>query len=318
MDIVQYLLDKNLIPIINHENGTYRFLEVEAAKATRGILGRKGNFYVLKSARSNAYTTKINDSYVICITDSLINDIESAILNLIRDPSIVDFFQDEFSVTYPSVRSYAKITTGFKSETREINAQDPFLAMFFEIFDHAMRFILLHEIAHISNNHLDEFRKETGHQDIYQKISNTLELLTYGGSGDNRFTRHHEFIADREAGNWLIQNVIRRLSQYFDQGIPINMLALHSTISLFGAMVSIIYTSRQCNGGDQEYTFDHPTYETRLESVWEGIEPPFNELLDAQTETLMLKHQLLQMITALRSQIETIVFGARSKYMISF
>ena len=89
------------------------------------------------------------------------------------------------------------------------------------------------------------------------------------------------------------------------------MIPVHYTVMFFGVLVAVIKTSRKSGGEEAEQSFDHLSYETRLEGAWEGASGPLDEQLGVGPEI-----QLGNLVLALRRVIETIIFGEPSKYYI--
>jgi hypothetical protein len=315
MSIAKALLKKQLIPVAKHNNDTYTLLEEHVAAATKGILGRAGTFFVLSSKHSNAYTLRIEDTSVILITDALLQTIETSTKTFLANPAIPAFFEHSFGITYAPSDSPGRLTTGLApASARHLIGADMWTTFFYEIFDNATKFVLLHEIAHIKHGDLDEHRPEKNrdHEDIYGTVCDTADLITYGGPGANRFTRIYEREADREAACWHMQSVFRRLQEDFGDQITLRALGSRYTFAWCGIMIGVLYASREPEADEREYTFDHLSFDARLESVWEGATPPLEELFGFAVEG-----QLMHVITLLRKQIETIVFGEPRKYMIS-
>jgi Peptidase family M48 len=315
MHLVRELLKRHLIPVINHENDTYTQLARHAAAATTAILKREAAFYVTASTKPNAYSFKIDQEYVITMTDTLLRTIETSLRDLLGDPSIVNFFKESFGVEYTPGNLPGCLTTGLKpNSVRHLVGKEPWPTIFYQVFDNATKFVMLHEIAHIKHKHLDDnsFEENDASKDFYSRVADTADLLTYGGKGQNRFQRTRERIADREAGCWQMQGVFNLLRVDFGDQITLRELGSQYAYAWFGILTAVLYTSRTPAGDDSEYEFDHLSFDARLESVSEGASPVLTEFLGVAIEG-----NLMRVITLLRKTIETIVFGQPSKYMIS-
>jgi len=169
-------------------------------------------------------------------------------------------------------------------------------------------FTLLHEIAHIGHGDVDGVTPEAS-PDIYLSTVRTVELMTYGGTGKNRHVRFREYDADREAACWLSQRTIKRMldEPTHDFGVA------HLGLASFGMLMVLLHLSRHdADTQEMMQSFDHPSYDVRLEGAWEGITTPLEDTL-----TVASAANIEQMITCLRQLIETVIFGEPSKYVIS-
>jgi hypothetical protein len=287
---VNTLLSKNLIPIVQHSSRWYRFLEDENSKATHGLLpGRKVKLFIVKSARRNAYTFPAGGYYYVTITDSLLSHIEKSMTALLNTEDVRQFFRDLLSIDYPAGQ------TG-----------KAWLATFDESFQSALRFTLLHELAHIKLGHADGSSPDLP-DDLYLRTVQTLELMTYGGDAENRFARYNEFCADREAACWLFQFAMRRAKEDPAHGTS------RVGLAWFGILVTILHISRHVAATKEiDESFTHQSFEARLEGIWEGMNLVLDDELTPQSVSFMQS-----MMTGQRAMVENLVLGAPSYYWVS-
>jgi hypothetical protein len=312
VDVAATLLQKNLIPVLQHSNDTYAMVETEGRRAAAGLLpGSRVHVVISRSTRANALCFAAAGEYVITLTDELLRRLETAVTGLLCAPQIRQFIQQELQLSYDVHKNLpANMTGGIAPNShRHAIGADMLITLFYDVMDNAWLFSLFHELAHIHHGDVDgKVGEATG--DLYSDIVTTVEHQTYGGSGQNRERRYAEFRADREAASWLIQVVLRSHARGERDASDLALLKL--ILAAMGALVAVLQISH--HDPDTPETmghFDHPSFDARLEGVWEA----FDTVLP-QSLPLDVAYRTLHSISSLRGAAESVVLGAPSKYVI--
>lgn len=287
---IDTLLGRNLIPIVRHSSRWYKFLENETSEAARGLIpGRLVKLFVVKSGRKNAYTFAADGYYYVTITDSLLTHIEKSMAALLSTEDVRQFCRDWLHVDY------------------QLNsAGNAWITTFDESFEWALRFVLLHELAHIKLGHVDGEVVEPP-EDLYLKMTELADRMTYGGDKENRHDRYNEFCADREAACWLFQLAMRRGVREPAQGTS------HLGLASLGILATVLHISRHVAATKEiDESFTHQSFEARLEGIWEGMNLVLEDELTLESVAFMQT-----MMTRQRALVENLVFGAPSYYWIS-
>jgi hypothetical protein len=317
MNVAEALLEKNLIPVLNHQNDTYQLIEIEGQRAATGLLHKPSadvHVAITHSLQANAYAFRHGSMFVITLTDSLLRRLEEAITSFLDAPPIREYISRALGIEYESSAPWpTAMTWGAQSSSRRADiTNDTRIALFYEIFDNAWFFAVLHEAAHIGNGDVDATRKRP--DDLHLMIGETADILSYGGDGPNRHARYIEFDADRSAACWLMQIILRKYVKTPKQQDPYALA--HTVLSAFGGMAAILQIAHHEPDPPEEMgKIDHPSFEIRLVGFWEGSELVLTDL--AGSLELQSGYQILHAITLLRRAMEFVVLGAPSKYMIS-
>jgi hypothetical protein len=305
MTLVDALLRKKLIPIVNHANPWFAFMEEEAARAARGLLvDREVHFFVVNSARPNAHSFLDDGKYFITITDGLFRVLEASIETLVVSDIVVKFMHDWLQIEYdvglavPAQNRWSARPPDLPPHVTEAMRY----RVVDEIFDHALRFTLLHEVAHILHGDAGGTMPELPN-DIYLRATRAIDITTVGGTGANRHLRHREYEADREAACWLMQAAIRRaeLDGGGENGVK------HLGLAAFGMVLVAIHLSRHTPDSPEVFeSLDYPSYDIRMEGVGEGTQLVLNDVL-----TVVSAATIFRMMTQARRVIESLSGSAQ-------
>ena len=272
MSTVDILLSRNLIPILKHSNPWFSFMQEEADRAVRGLLpGRSVGFFIIKSVKKNAYSFKVEDEYFITITDAAFKVIEKSITVLLNAETFRQFMRDWFQLDYDvntsipddmtwGVKPYTgAYRAAFTSSSTAASAQENlWYALFHEIFENAMVFMLLHEVAHIEHGNADGLTLNRP-KDIYHDTIRSLDFMNIGGRAKNRHVRFSEYEADAEAANWLFQRAVRRGMRDIDFGFA------HLGLAEAGMLIAVLHFFQHApDTEDMPQAFDHPSLNVRL------------------------------------------------------
>lgn len=326
MNHIDILLAKKIIPIVQHSSYWFDFATDEARKAANGLMpGVSVNFFVAKSARKNAFSFKAGQEFFIVFTNGLFEFIEKSTAALLNTEAVRQFFRDWMHVDYQVIASVPQDMTWAAAPPDEGSREgaSAWLAVFERSFEWALIFVMLHEIAHIKLGHIDGGAGDSGESsgDLYGMTVRAVELMTYGGEGENRFTRYNEYCADREAAGWLFQLATKKGAR--DPAVRRAEIGLAS----FGLLVAVLHLSRHVASAKEiDQSFDHVSFDARLESAWEGIDFALKGILmevsalkDIHTHTRAYANASFdeQMIMKQREVIEALVLGAPSYYWIT-
>jgi hypothetical protein len=317
VNVADALLKRNLIPVLNHSNDTYRLIENEGRRAATGLLRRQGavvHVAISHSTKSNAYTFRVGHGYVITVTDSLLRRLEEAIIGYLDTTEIRKFILTTLGIEYASGKPWPTgMTWGAKPASQRVEiTKDTRIALFYEIFDAASFFSVLHEIAHIGNGDVDGNRVR--HPDPYVMLKELADMDSYGGGtsgGDkNRTERFAEFDADRNAACWMMQMLLRK---YVEEPVEPDPYAVtHLVLAAFGMIAAILHIAHhQPDTPEVMSKIDHPSFNIRIIGIWEGAK----EVLQDPNGPVGLDNAsiILLAIGRLCRAMETLILGAPSE-----
>lgn len=300
MEIVNLLLSKNLMPIVNHDNRWFGYIEQHAEAAALGLLpGRAVHFYVVRSNRKNAYTFKADGQYIVTITDAVFKGVGETVAKMLNTEAIRRFMQSSLDLSYDfDLSAPDQLTVGSSTSAPISHEQYLWWSIFEETFEGALLYILFHELAHIAHGDADGLSTVSS-DDAYQIVMRLIDLDEIGGEGPNRHARFSEYEADKEAACWLFQRVVRRAAQ------DTVYTASHFGLAAFGMFISMIHLSRhQPDTQEILQSFDHPSFDLRVQGAWKGMALVLQAELDAASESVV--HVI---ISRLREAIETVMAG---------
>jgi hypothetical protein len=307
MTTIDELLSKGFIPILNHKDTTFSFVQDQGNKAGRGLLrGRaSAETFVVHSAKPNAYSVKLQNTYAILISDSLLRLFQDSAINLMNSIEFRNFLAANFKINYSGDLKQCP-------NSRTLKGRDLGHTFFFDMVDNAIVFVLLHEIAHIYYGHIESPYPEPTGNSLYEKVVHAVELNEVGGEGSNRHLRFTEVIADREAGCWHSQKFLREMQMLHERKLTLADIAVHYTMAFSGILIAALYLSNKNVDKGAVFEFDHPSFDIRLERIWESTTTPLEESLG-----ILIQSQLGRLITHLRATVERVVLGAPSRFWIS-
>jgi len=337
MKVSDAFLARGLVPVMNHRNDTYAMIEDEGRPLVNGLLRRRSAIVFLaitRSSKPNAVTFRQDDVFLMALTDTPLRRLEMAIIGYLEDSGIAEFLFAISGVGYRRGDSWpTAMTWGINPDSRRAQiTTDARYALFYEVFDSAWTFALLHECSHIENGDLDlsgvgnvaspaaeahERRSQKFEGDLYRRAQETIDLMFYGGDGINTGKRFAEVNADRNAACWLMQLLVKKYisEPTMQSGKPDPFALLHLALGAFGAMAAVLLIAH--HEVEDETTMpmiDHPGFDVRIAGIGEGIEAHLtssdSNLDPGQAITIM------RVIAELRAPIETVVLGAPSDYTV--
>lgn len=280
---IAYLISKGYIPVIHHNQKSFKYFEEEVAKASKGILGKPVLAYALRSERSNAYTIRLPSGFFIGITDTLLQEVGNDLMDLIGHPIIAEFFSAECGCHYdPDAPAPVRVDPDRPFDARTLASFDnPKVYLFNDLFlDGAIGFILLHEIAHIKHGHLDNLAVGAAFADLPE---------VYGRPDQSYLDRERE--ADAEAANFLTQANIQRYPKKYPRATTETWF-YEIAVSFIGAVIPIRRLWRQV----AKKATTHPIPQERALNIasWFGItvNSEYREM-DAYQQTEFLKRLIL-------------------------
>lgn len=300
MKIVDLLLSKHLIPIVNHDNHWFTYMQQEAGAAARGLLpGRTVHFYVIRSNRKNAYTFKAEGQYVVTITDAVFKGIGETLAKLLNTEAIRHFMRSSLGLSYEfNPSALDQVPIGASTPARPSHEHYLWWSIFEETFGSALLYLLFHELAHIAHGDADGV-SAPGPTDAYQIVMRIIDLDEIGGEGPNRHARFSEYEADKEAACWLFQGALQRAAK------DSVYAASHFGLAALGMFISMIHLSRhQPDTQEIQQSFDHPSFDLRVSGAWKGMAAVLQGELDSASEATV--HAI---ISRLREAIETVMAG---------
>lgn len=294
--VVEELLKKGFIPILRHANPFYTTIEEEATARLLLLTGLPGSFFWLRSKRTNAYNLRCAGQNVIAITDSLLLTLEKSVRALLGSERFQAFF-GQMGLPYDVDSSSEALIVGRQPRIAAgIPGNNTHDQLLFRVVEGAVIFILFHEISHIVGE------REHDPDDLRASLIQTLDRLEHGDLYEERR-------ADQEASWWLANRTNDALSEQHGGKVEQEIVLLSFGLAYFGAIVALIYMSESDEFG-KGAAIDHPTFETRLEAIYES--------LDEYSARYPLLHIfILNVVSEIRSTIETAIYGKPSRYVFS-
>jgi hypothetical protein len=321
MNPIKTVVAKGFVPIVNHNNDIYGVVESVVSSSGRDLLDGPTFGFIVSSQRANAYSVRTDHLNAVLVSDSLIQLCANHAVNLINAAPIRKIFSLRGDISYVPESVEAPVVIGDepdKTWTKSVGKKT-WYSLFYDVLCAAVRFVALHEIGHMHLGHIGEpwSKRPTVPDDTYEHITAALTLETYGGEGKNRFRRIDELAADRAAAFWHAQLFVGKFEQMLhppDKMQDMLLLNAKYMAAFLGVLVAIL--SRSCLTSDAEtsdYRSDHPSFDSRLEWVHEGVEMAFEQLLDRAAGG-----EVLHSITILRGGVEQVVQGKISDFVVDF
>ena len=141
--------------------------------------------------------------------------------------------------------------------------------------------------------------------EIYEKVADAVEMMTYGGEGYNRFARLDEIKADRNAAVFHAQVLLRRMTRDFGKEWPDRTFwARFTAFGLGGIYGLVLLSSKVLEGPQRIYEHDHPRFDIKLEMFWEGWQTVFENEFGTMWEGFTGKHlkHCMQLVATLNNQ----------------
>lgn len=309
---------KNLLPLLRHDNDTYSMVEVEGTELATGLLSRTNPglvpVCVYHSSSPNAYSFRHEDSSFVVLASELLRRLEQSVTGFLSSPHGRAFITTQLSIPYDAPSAWEpQMTSGLRPSTRrhEIGG-DVAVSLFYEVFDGAWCFCILHEAAHLM--HGDAGGGNPSDALAFTGLDDALDMMAHGGLGPARWQRMREFRADRQGGCWLTQLLLRKYVGTPPRPDP--FWAAHLVLATLGAMAALLLIAHhEPDSPGSDDVPGHPSFDIRLVGLGEGIE----EVLTAPDGPLQVHvgYQLFHLITEGRKALEAVVLGDVSKYMIS-
>jgi hypothetical protein len=98
-----------------------------------------------------------------------------------------------------------------------------------------------------------------------------LDFIQIGGEGDNAELRFNEAYADREAAGFQVQILFNRMTLLHGHQWPVQSFCAEFTAFALGAVICINHLSPLVPDiGHGVFESDHPSYDARMQFVFEG------------------------------------------------
>lgn len=182
-------------PILNHDSKSFKRLEEEVSKITKGIVKLDVDFKVILSNIENAFAVTNDKKYFIGITDTLLQEISLIIIDLLNDKTLSSCIDELCDFKYSVGSNYVTKSEMISNNitTNNLDPNNIFLSQ--EIFYSTAIFIILHEAGHIFHNHFE------------LKNQNTFCMEFDDKQSYNEPNHFYEYEADAEASCWFTQRL---------------------------------------------------------------------------------------------------------------